>query len=107
MRYALKGKPEAKMAMPKGLVARGGAYFYEEFQSTNPQLALDNRSAKDVSDDEKDTNNPDLGGSGFTPSFQPPAVGGSTDGTNNQQGGTTEGGGNSKGCVNTALFFHR
>ena len=93
MRYALKGKPEAKMAMPKGLVARGGAYFYEEFQSTNPQLALDNRSAKDISDEEKDTNNPDLGGTTFTPSFQPPTD--TTGGSDQPSGGSDSGGNNS------------
>ncbi len=94
MRYALKGKPEAKMAMPKGLVARGGAYFYEEFQSTNPMLALDNRSAKEVSDEEKDTNNPDLGGTTFTPSFQIPPPDGAG-GSEKQPGGQGDGGSNS------------
>lgn len=62
MRAALKDKPQTQMAMPKGLVARGNAYYYEEFQSTNPNLQLDNKSAKEVVDtDELDTNNPDIG----------------------------------------------
>ncbi|WP_434779681.1 penicillin-binding protein 1A [Neisseria sp. Ec49-e6-T10] len=75
MRSALKGKPIVDVPMPKGVVRNGGEYFYQEFQSTNPNLALDNRSAKDVPEDEIDTNNPDLTTNGGT--FQP-NFGGST-----------------------------
>lgn len=71
MRDALKGQPMVKVEMPKGLVSSGGEYFYQEFQSTNPDLALDNRSAKDVTDDELDLNNPDITSrtEAFTPDF--------------------------------------
>ncbi len=96
MRVALKGKPMATMPMPKGTVARGGAYFYEEFQSTNPNLALDNRSAKDVDNDELDTDNPDIGP--LAPNLQtplnnpPPDDSGQKPGNNNP---TPPGGANS------------
>lgn len=71
MREALKGQPIVKVDMPKGLVSSGGEYFYQEFQSTNPNLALDNRSAKDVTDGELDLNNPDITSrtEAFTPDF--------------------------------------
>lgn len=42
MRYALKGKPVAKMRRPRGIVQNGGEYYYAEWQSTNPNLPLDN-----------------------------------------------------------------
>lgn len=45
MRFALKGTPSKGMAVPSGLVNRGGEYFLKEQQSTNPKLALDNRAS--------------------------------------------------------------
>lgn len=48
MRYALKGKPNATMPVPGGMVQHGGEYFLREFPTTNPNLALDNRAADAV-----------------------------------------------------------
>ncbi len=45
MRAALKGKPVVQPKPPAGLVQRGGDYFYQEHQSTNPNLGLDNRAS--------------------------------------------------------------
>lgn len=42
MRYALKGKPIASMPRPRGIVQNGDEYYYQEWQSTNPDLPLDN-----------------------------------------------------------------
>lgn len=44
MRTALKGKPVVAPKVPEGLVRHGNEYFYQEYQRTNPSLALDNRS---------------------------------------------------------------
>ncbi|MDF7675659.1 penicillin-binding protein 1A [Neisseriaceae bacterium ESL0693] len=53
MRYALKGKPVVNIPVPAGIVQRDGEYFLKEYQTTNPDLPLDNRSAgSDGSDDD-------------------------------------------------------
>ena len=51
MSHALRGKPEENVSVPTGIVVRNGvvegggnAYFYEEFQTTNPELNIDNHS---------------------------------------------------------------
>lgn len=49
MRYALKGKPNVKISVPEGIVQHGRDYFLKEFQSTNPDLPLDNRADGPVS----------------------------------------------------------
>ena len=52
MAQALKGTPEVDVPVPSGIVERAGAgakggaeYYYEEFQNTNPDLGLNNRSS--------------------------------------------------------------
>ncbi|WP_443089118.1 penicillin-binding protein 1A [Vitreoscilla sp. C1] len=55
MRFALKGMPNEDMKMPKGMVQRGGEYFYEEQQSTNTKLNIDNRSSAPIKPEERDT----------------------------------------------------
>lgn len=50
MREALKGKPVLTQKPPAGLVQRGGEYYYQEYQSTNPNLGLDNRSSGGAND---------------------------------------------------------
>lgn len=44
MRHALKGQPNVTMPVPPGMISQGGSYFLKEFPTTNPNLALDNRS---------------------------------------------------------------
>ncbi|MBQ9259757.1 MAG: penicillin-binding protein 1A [Neisseriaceae bacterium] len=44
MQYALKKIPVAKETLPENIVEREGRYFYQEYQVTNPLLAIDNRS---------------------------------------------------------------
>ena len=61
MRFALKGTPIVSVKPPSGLVNHGGAYYYREYQSTNPNLALDNRASAPIEPAEQDINNPDLG----------------------------------------------
>lgn len=53
MRYALKGKPNVTVPMPKGIVHRGNEYFLKEYTSTNPDLPLDNRADGPVNDARK------------------------------------------------------
>ena len=48
MRVALKGMPSKGMAVPAGMVNRGGEYFLKEQQVTDPKLALDNRASGSV-----------------------------------------------------------
>ncbi len=48
MRTALKGMPSKGMAVPAGMVNRGGEYFLKEQQVTDPKLALDNRASGSV-----------------------------------------------------------
>ncbi len=55
MRFALKGVPSTGMKAPEGLVTRGNDYFLKERQTTNPDLALDNRSSRPVRSEERDT----------------------------------------------------
>lgn len=45
MAEALKGQPEVVKEPPAGLVTKGGDYYYQEYQSTNPSLLLDNKGA--------------------------------------------------------------
>lgn len=45
MRYALKDKPVVRVPVPTGVVQRDGEYFLKEYQTTNPDLPLDNSSA--------------------------------------------------------------
>jgi penicillin-binding protein 1A len=45
MKASLKGKPVVTVKAPAGLVQRGSDYFYQEYQSTNPNLGLDNRAS--------------------------------------------------------------
>ena len=59
MTQALKGVPEVEAPVPAGVVERAGAgarggpeYFYEEFQNTNPELGLNNRSSDPQAGDE-------------------------------------------------------
>lgn len=65
MRYALKGQPNVKMPVPAGMVQRGRDYYLNEFQSTNPDLPLDNRADGPVngggSEDDGGSDNPDDG----------------------------------------------
>ncbi|PIT56948.1 penicillin-binding protein 1A [Snodgrassella alvi] len=44
MRYALKGKPIVNTPVPSGIVQKSGEYFLKEYQTTNPDLPLDNRA---------------------------------------------------------------
>ncbi|PIT15681.1 penicillin-binding protein 1A [Snodgrassella alvi] len=44
MRYALKGKPIVNTPVPAGIVQKSGEYFLKEYQTTNPDLPLDNRA---------------------------------------------------------------
>ena len=48
MKVALKGMPSKGMAVPAGVVNRGGEYFLKEQQVTDPKLALDNRASGPV-----------------------------------------------------------
>ena len=54
MKFALKGTPIVEVKPPKGLVQRGGEYFLEEFQSTNPNLNIDNRASAPIKAEERD-----------------------------------------------------
>jgi penicillin-binding protein 1A len=60
MRYALKGKPIVNTPVPAGMVQKSGEYFLKEYQTTNPDLPLDNRADGPVT---SGTNNND-GGAG-------------------------------------------
>lgn len=58
MAQALKGVPEVDTPVPAGIVERAGAgarggveYYYEEFQNTNPDLGLNNRSSDPQADE--------------------------------------------------------
>lgn len=81
MSKALKNQPEVVKEPPAGLVHKGGDYYYSEYQTTNPSLALDNRGAvpedlRDVEASEDgvgDVGNPsNTGGTSETP--RAPAV---------------------------------
>ncbi|WP_274584574.1 penicillin-binding protein 1A [Neisseria leonii] len=54
MRYALNGVGGKGMKVPEGVVVRDGEYFLREQQSTNPDLALDNRASRPISQSERD-----------------------------------------------------
>ncbi|WP_368389557.1 penicillin-binding protein 1A [Neisseria sp.] len=56
MRFALKGVPSKGMAVPSGIVNRGGEYFLKEQQATNPKLALDNRASGPVTTPNRSNN---------------------------------------------------
>ena len=44
MSYALKDLKVENKATPQGVVNTGGEYYYQEWQFTNPALAIDNRA---------------------------------------------------------------
>ena len=66
MRYALKGKPVVKLSVPAGIVQKSGEYFLKEYQSTNPNLPLDNRADGPVTAGTNNTATNDNGGTDDT-----------------------------------------
>ena len=52
MQYALQKFPVEKESIPANIVARDGRYYYQEYQVTNPLLAIDNRSDEESEDGE-------------------------------------------------------
>ncbi|MBO7381717.1 MAG: PBP1A family penicillin-binding protein [Neisseriaceae bacterium] len=50
MQYALQKLPVEKEVAPANMVARDGRYYYQEYQVTNPLLAIDNRSDEEGED---------------------------------------------------------
>ncbi|WP_239324717.1 penicillin-binding protein 1A [Snodgrassella gandavensis] len=59
MRYALKGKPIVNTPVPAGIVQKSGEYFLKEFQTTNPDLPLDNRADGPVTSTTNDSEGAD------------------------------------------------
>ncbi|MBR6026200.1 MAG: penicillin-binding protein 1A [Neisseriaceae bacterium] len=51
MSYALKDIKVENKTMPQGVVNTGGEYYYQEWQFTNPALAIDNRAEDTEFDD--------------------------------------------------------
>jgi penicillin-binding protein 1A len=58
MANALKTEPEIQLPMPSGIVVKAGAglhggdeYYYNEFQTTNPDISLNNRGSVPVAPD--------------------------------------------------------
>lgn len=91
MRFALKGVPSTGMKAPEGLVTRGNDYFLKERQTTNPDLALDNRSSRPVRNEERDT---EVGEGSRRPSASEyRAIETPVEPINGESGGSREGGG--------------
>ena len=90
------------MAVPAGMVNRGGEYFLKEQQVTNPKLALDNRASGPVNSSPSGERRRPSGSSASNSGYVPIAPAGevAVEPTNRapqpaQGGGSNKGGNNS------------
>lgn len=57
MRYALKDKPVVNTPVPAGIVQKSGEFYLREYQTTNPDLPLDNRADGPITSKQGNSNN--------------------------------------------------
>lgn len=57
MRYALKDKPVVNTPVPAGIVQKSGEFYLKEYQTTNPDLPLDNRADGPITPKQGNSNN--------------------------------------------------